>query len=162
MHCKVPLKTFLLALLILSSCSTTRQITQNNHQKDRIEDISETSNVEIFLHDGSSIYAKNIEISSDSASYLDIEKGTSMSVLVNDVEKIVYKRKAPIRGLFMGLLIGATLGGSVGLAGGDSPYFSRKDAALLLGYYSGMAGGFIGFFYGGLKNQKVIYEFPDN
>ena len=157
----------LLALLVLTGCSTTRPVAGHETLTalDEIKYRTADDQAVIRLVDGRKMKGTRIHGDLEEITWQDPDDFTAVSVPTGDIDSItlVSHGRGAAQGLGLGALCGAVLGGVAGYSGGDDEgsflAFSAEQKAGMGAVGGVAAGGLVGVLAGGASGSKTVYEF---
>lgn len=139
--------------------STGKPDAEFSHQE-MIEELA-GRDVTIELKDGISILAKEVKISNDSASWVDVSTTERTNVATSVIKKIVIKSHGigALEGMGIGILIGGTGGIILGSSGSGGGTFGREGAIAMGVIVVGGAGLVVGLISGATIGHSYEYEY---
>jgi len=150
----------LLLSISLNGCIHHIPYYQNESREDfhrRVNNLCNGKLIVIELTDGKKYYGKEIKVSTDSTSFIEITSNTTQILRTKEILSISFDESG--RGMFEGFLYGALIGGVIGIipqlpGAGGTP---KGDIYAII--YISIIGAGLGSIYGLLTGSNTIIKF---
>lgn len=161
-------------VLVLSGCTHMRTVDPISESSfPDINRLGQRHSATIILADGRALKGSSLQVTPDSASWLDPVTGRFETATTEEIRTITFVRKGKgaLQGVATGVLMGVALGVVIGFSGGDDPpdkcgwfdvlctELTATEKAKSGGQIGGALGGLLGTLVGASKGKKDIFQF---